>query len=130
VRQTINISNPKGYYGFFILNCASKSYSMDISIDLLNPGNEGLSCEMLGMPAITRRLIALWSIVLAVCVFDACFNYWNRNRRMEAWIVSKGMQPWISVCAGARLIQVCMAMKTFDDMSVYGRNSAASILLM
>jgi hypothetical protein len=119
-----------GYYGFFILNCASKAYSMDISLNLLNAGNEGLSCEMLGMPAITRRLIALWSIVLAVCIFDGCFNYWNRNRRMDAWIVSKAMQPWISVCATARLIQVCMAMKTYDDMSYYGRNSAASVLLM
>jgi hypothetical protein len=33
-RQPINISDPIGYFGFFILNCAGKSYTMDLSINM------------------------------------------------------------------------------------------------
>ena len=129
-RQPINISDPIGYFGFFILNCAGKSYTMDLSINMLNPGNDGLSCEMIGMPAITRRLVALWSIVLGCCLFDVSFNYWSRGRRVEAWIVSKGMQPWITVCACGRLVTHCLGIKIFDDISFYGKNSSAVVLLM
>ena len=129
-RQSINISDPIGYFGFFILNCASKSYTMDLSLNMLNPDNDGLSCEMIGMPAITRRLVALWSIVLACSLFDVSFNYWSRGRRADAWIVSKGMQPWITVCACGRLVTHGLGIKIFDDISLYGKNSSAVVLLM
>lgn len=129
-RQDINITNAEGYFGMFILNCPSKSYTLDMSLDLKNAGNEGLSCEFIGMPAITRQLTGVWSFALAFCLADALFHYLRKGTRMEAWLACKSVLPWVPVCAAARVIQMVLAMKTFDDNSAYGRSSPAVLLVM
>jgi hypothetical protein len=149
-RQLLNLTNPVGYYGMFILNCQSKSYTIDIDLDFRNPGGEGLSCEFIPMPATTRRLLGLWSFAFACCAMDFIYNFLTRSHRMNAWGICKGMQPWlgvsaavcrqpnaqlkstvfVQVCIAARAIQMAFAIKTFDDMSSYGRNSTAITLLM
>jgi hypothetical protein len=101
-RQLLNLTNPVGYYGMFILNCQSKSYTIDIDLDFRNPGDEGLSCEFIPMPATTRRLLGLWSFAFACCAIDFIYNFLTRSHRMNAWGICKGMQPWLGVSAAVR----------------------------
>jgi hypothetical protein len=88
----MNITNAEGYFGMFILNCQSKTYTLDMSLDLKNAGNEGLSCEFIGMPAITRQLTGLWSFALAFCLADGLFHYLSKASRMEAWLTCKSVR--------------------------------------
>jgi hypothetical protein len=53
------------------------------------------------MPATTRRLLGLWSFAFACCAIDFVYNYLTRSRRMNAWGMCKGMQPWLGVSAAA-----------------------------
>ena len=96
----------------------------------LNPGNEGLSCEYIGMPTITRRLASLWSVAFGICIFDVVFHYLYKTRRVEAWLTCQRVQPWVPVCVAARVIHLFLAMKTFDDQSSVGRSSTSILLVM
>jgi len=53
-RQPINVTNPIGYYGIFVLNCRGKSYSMLLDVSMTNAGDEGLSCEMIVLPSMSK----------------------------------------------------------------------------
>ena len=61
----------------------------------------GLSCEFIPMPATTRRLLGLWSFAFACCAIDFVYNFLTRSRRMNAWGICKGVQPWLGVSAAA-----------------------------
>ena len=101
---------------------------MDVS--MTNAGGEGLSCEMIALPGITRALIVLWSVAVACCAADAAFHFVRRGGRPEAFDACKSVYKVTLVCAVMRLVYVSLANKTYSDVSRTGKYSTVALFMM
>jgi hypothetical protein len=109
---------------------------MDVS--MTNAGGEGLSCEMIALPGITRALIVLWSVAISCCAADAAFHFVRRGGggggggggRAEAFDACKSVYKVTIACACMRLVYMSLANKTYSDVSRTGKYSTVALFMM
>ena len=99
---------------------------------MTNAGGEGLSCEMIALPGITRALIVLWSVAIACCAADTAFHFVRRGGggRAEAFDACKSVYKVTLVCACMRLVYMSLANKTYSDVSRTGKYSTVALFMM